>query len=75
MIEIIILNKELQTPRHFGRVVKATDLNSRMKFTFQNSCLTSVFFGSAGSNPAGVDNFFLDGPPIILTYYLLTYYS
>ena len=33
--------------RHYGRVVKATDSNSL-------AISTSVFFGSAGSSPAGV---------------------
>ena len=37
--------------RHYGRVVKATDSNSL-------AISTSVFFGSAGSSPAGVDFIF-----------------
>ena len=41
---------KLQT-RHYGRVVKATDSNSL-------AISTSVFFGSAGSSPAGVDFIF-----------------
>lgn len=36
--------------RHYGRVVKATDSNFSISMD-----PTSVFFGSAGSNPAGVD--------------------
>ena len=47
-IELFSINANSATlcSRHFGRVVKATDLN----FLIQ----TSVSFVSAGSNPAGV---------------------
>ena len=47
-IELFSMNPNSATlrSRHFGRVVKATDLNFLIR--------TSVSFVSAGSNPAGV---------------------
>lgn len=46
----MITNSVKIFPRRFGRVVKATDLNSSMI----DQLSTSVSLGSAGSNPAGV---------------------
>lgn len=48
--------------RHFGRVVKATDLNEAQCDTEPYPSSISVSFVSAGSNPAGVELLF--GGPI-----------